>query len=47
MRADIDKFRTQLNRYLAGDLEEDVFKAFRLSNGVYGQRRAAPSRWCG
>ena len=39
MRADIDKFRTQLNRYLAGDLEEDVFKAFRLSNGVYGQRQ--------
>ncbi len=39
MRADIDKFRTQLARYLAGDLDEDVFKVFRLGNGVYGQRQ--------
>ena len=39
MRADIAKFREQQARYLAGELEEDVFKTFRLSNGVYGQRQ--------
>jgi sulfite reductase (ferredoxin) len=37
--ADIEKFETQLARYLAGDLEEDVFRVFRLNNGVYGQRQ--------
>ncbi|MEY2591397.1 MAG: ferredoxin-nitrite reductase [Acidimicrobiaceae bacterium] len=38
-QADIDKFETQLARYLAGDLEEDVFRVFRLNNGIYGQRQ--------
>lgn len=37
--ADIEKFETQLARYLSGDLEEDVFRVFRLNNGVYGQRQ--------
>jgi sulfite reductase (ferredoxin) len=37
--ADIAKFREQLDRYLAGDLDEDVFRVFRLNNGVYGQRQ--------
>lgn len=39
MVADIRKFETQLARYLAGDLDEDVFKVFRLANGIYGQRQ--------
>ena len=39
MRSDITKFRTQLARFEAGELPEDTFKAFRLSNGVYGQRQ--------
>ncbi|HUF31623.1 MAG TPA: nitrite/sulfite reductase [Acidimicrobiales bacterium] len=38
-QADIDKFEIQLARYLAGDLEEDAFRVFRLNNGVYGQRQ--------
>src|SRR5437899_12537925 len=38
-RADIDKFERQLARYLAGELEEDVFRIFRLNNGIYGQRQ--------
>jgi len=38
-RADIDKFEEQLARYLAGDLEEDAFRVFRLNNGIYGQRQ--------
>jgi sulfite reductase beta subunit-like hemoprotein len=37
--ADIEKFEAQLERYLAGDLEEDVFRVFRLNNGIYGQRQ--------
>jgi sulfite reductase beta subunit-like hemoprotein len=37
--ADITKFETQLARYLAGDLEDDVFRVFRLNNGIYGQRQ--------
>ncbi len=37
--ADIEKFERMLARYLAGDLEEDVFRIFRLNNGIYGQRQ--------
>ena len=39
IRADIEKFEEQLARYLSGDLEEDVFRVFRLNNGIYGQRQ--------
>jgi len=38
-RADIEKFRTQLDLYLNGELEEDTFRLFRLNNGIYGQRQ--------
>ncbi|MEA3055750.1 MAG: hypothetical protein QOD30_1182 [Actinomycetota bacterium] len=37
--ADIEKFERMLARYLAGELDEDVFRVFRLNNGVYGQRQ--------
>ncbi len=37
--ADIEKFEVQLQRYLAGELPEDVFRVFRLNNGIYGQRQ--------
>jgi sulfite reductase beta subunit-like hemoprotein len=37
--ADIAKFEEQLQNYLAGDLPEDVFRVFRLNNGIYGQRQ--------
>jgi sulfite reductase beta subunit-like hemoprotein len=37
--ADIEKFEANLSRYLAGDLEEDIFRVFRLNNGIYGQRQ--------
>jgi len=39
IRADIEKFEEQLARYLAGDLDEDAFRVFRLNNGIYGQRQ--------
>src|SRR6266513_416170 len=37
--ADITKCETQLTRYLAGELDDDVFRVFRLNNGIYGQRQ--------
>jgi sulfite reductase (ferredoxin) len=37
--ADIAKFEEQLERYLSGELAEDVFRVFRLNNGIYGQRQ--------
>ncbi|HEV3401812.1 MAG TPA: nitrite/sulfite reductase [Acidimicrobiales bacterium] len=36
---DIEKFEEQLALYMAGELEEDVFRVFRLNNGIYGQRQ--------
>jgi sulfite reductase (ferredoxin) len=38
-KRDIEKFETQLARYLAGELDDDVFRVFRLNNGIYGQRQ--------
>ncbi|MCU1351664.1 MAG: sulfite reductase, beta subunit (hemoprotein) [Acidimicrobiales bacterium] len=37
--ADIAKFEVMLDRYLNGTLDEDVFRVFRLNNGIYGQRQ--------
>jgi sulfite reductase beta subunit-like hemoprotein len=37
--ADIEKFERMLAAYLAGELEEDRFRIFRLNNGIYGQRQ--------
>ena len=37
--ADIEKFERMLARNLAGELDDDVFRVFRLNNGVYGQRQ--------
>src|SRR5687767_13585606 len=36
---DIEKFERHLDLYLKGELEEDVFRVFRLNNGIYGQRQ--------
>ncbi|HEX8769148.1 MAG TPA: nitrite/sulfite reductase, partial [Acidimicrobiales bacterium] len=38
-RADIEKFEVMLAGYLAGDVDEDRFRIFRLNNGIYGQRQ--------
>ena len=37
--ADIAKFEQLLGHYLAGELDDDVFRVFRLNNGIYGQRQ--------
>ncbi len=38
--ADIERWESMLERYLAGDVDEETFKVFRLTSGVYGQRQA-------
>src|SRR5919106_3854122 len=36
---ELDKFEDGVRQYLAGELEEDVFRVFRLNQGIYGQRQ--------
>lgn len=44
VQADIDKFREVLAGYQAGDVGEDVFRVFRLTNGIYGQRQGGTNQ---
>lgn len=44
MVADIRKFEEMLALHLAGEIDEDVFKVFRLANGVYGQRQGGQNQ---
>ena len=37
--ADIEKFERLLALRLAGQVDEDAFRVFRLNNGIYGQRQ--------
>src|SRR3954449_12320744 len=37
--ADIEKFERLLAQYLAGEIDDDRFRVFRLNNGIYGQRQ--------
>jgi sulfite reductase beta subunit-like hemoprotein len=37
--ADIAKFERLLADHLAGQVDEDAFRVFRLNNGIYGQRQ--------
>ncbi|MFN0092112.1 MAG: nitrite/sulfite reductase [Acidimicrobiales bacterium] len=37
--ADIAKFEQMLAANQAGEVEDDVFRVFRLNNGIYGQRQ--------
>lgn len=39
VRAEIERFRTDINTYLAGQLTDDQFRALRLRFGCYGQRQ--------
>src|SRR4051794_8306136 len=39
VQRDVDKFEVMLGRYLAGDLDDEVFRVFRLNYGIYGQRQ--------
>jgi sulfite reductase beta subunit-like hemoprotein len=40
VRDDIELFRSQANAFLASQITEDQFRAFRLRRGIYGQRQA-------
>jgi sulfite reductase beta subunit-like hemoprotein len=40
VRADIELFRSYAEKYMAGGLTDDEFRAQRLRRGVYGQRQA-------
>lgn len=40
LQAEIDRFETAARQFLQGELHPDVFKRFRLKQGVYGQRQA-------
>ncbi len=39
LAADVAKFRRLLAEHLAGTVDEDSFRIFRLNNGIYGQRQ--------
>jgi len=40
--ADIERFEAAIAQYLAGEIDEDVFRVMRLNNGIYGQRWHEP-----
>ncbi|HLH38948.1 MAG TPA: nitrite/sulfite reductase [Bryobacteraceae bacterium] len=39
VRQDIELFRSQAEAFLAGQLTDDQFRAYRLRRGIYGQRQ--------
>ena len=41
---EIIRFETAITEYLAGDLDEDVFRVSRLNQGIYGQRQGGTSQ---
>jgi sulfite reductase beta subunit-like hemoprotein len=41
---DIERFERAVAQYLAGEIDEDVFRVLRLNNGVYGQRQGGTSQ---
>ena len=44
MRSDIDKFVEMLERNRTGELSDEVFRVFRLNNGIYGQRQGGTNQ---
>ena len=44
IRADVDKYRQQYARFLSGELSDDVFRVYRLTNGIYGQRQGGTNQ---
>ncbi len=43
-RRDIERFEQAVAQYLAGEIDEDVFRVMRLNNGVYGQRQGGTNQ---
>ncbi|MBC8195929.1 MAG: nitrite/sulfite reductase [Acidimicrobiia bacterium] len=44
IEADIVKFEEMLAGYQTGRIDEDVFRVFRLNNGIYGQRQGGTNQ---
>ncbi|MFZ4583778.1 MAG: nitrite/sulfite reductase [Acidimicrobiia bacterium] len=44
IHADADRFEVAIEQYLAGEIDEDVFRVMRLNNGIYGQRQGGTSQ---
>ena len=44
IRADVDKYKQQYARFLAGELSDEVFRVYRLTNGIYGQRQGGTNQ---
>ena len=44
MAADIEKFERMLGELDAGSIDPDVFRVFRLNNGIYGQRQGGTAQ---
>ncbi len=42
--AEIARFSTAIDEYLAGTLDEDVFRVSRLNQGIYGQRQGGTNQ---
>src|SRR5579871_604415 len=40
VRQEIETFRREAHRFLAGEIPEEKFRPFRLKHGIYGQRQA-------
>jgi len=40
VRADIEQFRSHAEKFVAGEITDDQFRAQRLRRGIYGQRQA-------
>jgi sulfite reductase (ferredoxin) len=41
---DIERFERAIAQYLAGEIDEDVFRVLRLNNGIYGQRQGGTNQ---
>ena len=39
LETEIERFEDGVTRYLAGEIDDDVFRVFRLNQGIYGQRQ--------
>jgi sulfite reductase (ferredoxin) len=41
---DIERFERAVAGYLAGEIDDDVFRVMRLNNGIYGQRQGGTNQ---
>src|SRR4249919_1053184 len=41
---EIQTFEDGVQRYVAGEIDDDVFRVFRLNQGIYGQRQGGTNQ---